>query len=107
MEIVSEGTTNPNPEYISESGTIAMPQYKEEFELYCCNSCGHLISAEQEKEAMRTGIVCSCGSVRYRPTKNVNAEPNEAGDYIVTGRYGETVIIAKDVFEAVYKKVGD
>jgi|SRR6185503_20899848 len=90
---------------ISQGMTCQIPEGKEDFELYCCNSCGRLITPEEERKAYSTGILCSCGSVRYRPTKIVNAEPNEAGDYVVTGRYGETAIIAKAIFEEAYRTV--
>ncbi len=83
--------------------TIAVPEGKDEFELYCCVSCGKLISVEQEREAMRTGILCSCGSLRYRPTKVIEAEQDANGDYVITGRYGETVTLAKAIVEANYK----
>ena len=81
----------------------AIPEGKEDFEIYCCYNCGRLISCEQEAAAMKSGVVCSCGSVRYRPVKVLDAEPNEAGDYVVTGRYGEKVVLAKATFEAAYR----
>jgi predicted RNA-binding Zn-ribbon protein involved in translation (DUF1610 family) len=88
---------------ISGGSTIHIPEGKEDFDLYCCNSCGRLITREDEKRAFSTGIVCPCGSVRYRPTKVVDAEPNADGDYVVTGRYGETAIIGRVLFEETYK----
>jgi DNA-directed RNA polymerase subunit RPC12/RpoP len=90
---------------IYSGGNCAIPEGSEEFELYCCNNCGRLISKDDEARALKTGIVCSCGSVRYRPPKLVDALPNAAGDYVVTGRYGEQVTIAKDVFEEAFKPV--
>ncbi len=84
--------------------TIAIPDGKEDFDLYNCHSCGRLITREQELAAYKTGIVCECGSTRYRPVKTVNAEPNLNGDYVVTGRYGEKVTLPKAEFEATYKQ---
>lgn len=86
-----------------EELNCAVPLDLEDFILYACNSCGRIFNSEHEKKAMRTGNVCDCGSTRYRPTKDINAEVNADGDYVVNGRYNENIIVPKAVFESVYK----
>ena len=86
-----------------EDLTCAIPEGKEDYILYACNSCGRLFDTEAETKSIKTGAVCECGSTRYRPTKNIDAVQNEAGDYVVNGRYNENIVIPKAVFESVYK----
>lgn len=83
--------------------TIAMPPGKVDFELYSCFFCGRLLSPEQEKKAFKTGILCVCGSNKYRAAKSFQAEQLPNGDYLCKGPFGEEVTVSKEAFEEAFE----
>ncbi|RPJ54957.1 MAG: hypothetical protein EHM23_27685 [Acidobacteria bacterium] len=41
---------------------------KDDYDFYACDKCGRLITLLDERESRRTGVLCPCGSRKYRPT---------------------------------------
>jgi len=46
--------------------TCAVAAGKDEYDLYVCHACGRLITPEDERKAMTTGVVCPCGSTPHQ-----------------------------------------
>lgn len=58
----------------SQEPTEVVAEERKFFDFYRCKNCFGLITGDDEKEALKTGKVCPCGSARYSPTNLTDVE---------------------------------